>query len=169
LEVQRRRLEGDSDLTRTMPTARARLLLVDDEPNILATLRRALEVEGYAAEVAGNGKAALDKLADGAFDLVLCDVAMPDMGGLEVLERVHKAHPDLPVVMMSGVASLQTAVQATKLGAHDFLEKPLSTDKVVITVQNALGYARLRRERAELAARVGADFAMIGSGPRMRA
>src|SRR5262249_32100483 len=152
-----------------MAAAKATLLLVDDEPNILATLRRALEVEGYAAEVAGSGKAALEKLGARAFDLVLCDVAMPDMGGLTVLEKARELRPDLPIVMMSGVANIETAVQATKLGAHDFLEKPLSTDQVLITVQNALAYARLRRERDELYERASADFAMIGTGPRMRA
>jgi DNA-binding NtrC family response regulator len=150
-------------------SARATLLLVDDEPNILATLRRALELEGYGAEVAGNGKAALEKLAARPFDLVLCDVAMPDMGGLEVLAKVRESWPDLPAVMMSGVANIDTAVQATKLGAHDFLEKPLSTDKVLIAVQNALSYARLRRERDELASRARAEFEMIGGGPRMKA
>jgi DNA-binding NtrC family response regulator len=145
------------------------LLVVDDEPNILATLRRALELEGYVVEVAGSGKAAIEKVGLRAFDLVLCDVAMPEVGGLAVLEATHKARPDLPVVMMSGVANVETAVAATKLGAFDFLEKPLSTDKLLITVHNALGYARLRRERDELASRDRADFAMIGTGARMRA
>src|SRR5690242_2095628 len=96
------------------PSARATLLLVDDEPNILATLRRALELEGYGAEVAGNGRTALEKLAARPFDLVLCDVAMPDMGGLEVLAKLRESWPDMPVVMMSGVANIDTAVQATK-------------------------------------------------------
>ena len=145
------------------------LLLVDDEPNILASLRRALEVEGYGAEVAGSGKQAVDKLGARSFDLVMCDVLMPDMSGLDVLAKAKELRPDVPIIMMSGAATIETAVQATKLGAFDFLEKPLSTDKVLITVQNALELARVRRERDELAASAAADFAMIGSGPRMKA
>src|SRR5262245_1893005 len=122
------------------------LLLVDDEPNILSTLRRALELEGYAVEVAGAGRIALDKARARAFDGVLLDVAMPEMDGLEVLRALRELNPELPVMMMSGNATLATAVEATKLGACDFLEKPLTTDKVLITVQNALKLARLERE-----------------------
>src|SRR6266571_3154147 len=127
--------------------ARHQLLLIDDEPNILTTLRRALEIEGYGVEVAGSGKVGLDKLGEREFDLVLVDVRMPDLSGLEVLERVKENHPDVPVVMMSGHATIETAVQATKLGAADFLEKPLSSEKVLLTVRNSLRLADLQRER----------------------
>src|SRR5512143_578712 len=102
------------------------VLIVDDEPNILASLRRALEVEGYRALVAGGGAAALDKVTHEGPDLVLLDVVMPEMDGLEVLRRLKELQPDLPVVMMSGNATIDTAVRATKLGAYDFVEKPLS-------------------------------------------
>src|SRR5215831_12068314 len=119
------------------------LLIVDDEPNILSTLRRALELEGYAVEVAGSGRVALDKLRAHTFDGVLLDVAMPEMDGLAVLRALRQNDPELPVMMMSGNATLATAVEATKLGACDFLEKPLTTDKVLITVHNALRLARL--------------------------
>ncbi len=144
--------------------ARHHLLLIDDEPNILTTLRRALEIEGYAVDVAGSGKIGLEKLGEREFDLVLVDVRMPDLGGLEVLERVKQDHPDVPVVMMSGHATIETAVQATKLGAVDFLEKPLSSEKVLLTVRNSLRLADLQRER-----KARSEFAMIGAGPRMQA
>jgi DNA-binding NtrC family response regulator len=146
----------------------AKILIVDDEPNILSTLRRALELEGYGVEVAGSGRLALEKLKANGFDAVLLDVAMPEMNGLEVLRQVREIHPTPSVIMMSGNATLQTAVEATKLGAVDFLEKPLTTDKVLITVQNALKLARLEREAEEARARQRAELAMIGTGPRMK-
>jgi len=154
--------------------AKPALLVVDDEPNILSTLRRALELEGYAVEVAGSGRVALDKLKGAAFDAVLLDVAMPDLDGLSTLKQIRASQPELPVMMMSGNATLATAVEATRLGACDFLEKPLTTDKVLITVQNALKLARLehdalaakKRERAEVDFFLGQW--MVGSGPRMR-
>jgi DNA-binding NtrC family response regulator len=148
--------------------AKPALLLVDDEPNILSTLRRALELEGYAVEVAGAGRIALDKLRGAPFDGVLLDVAMPEMDGLSVLRAIGELKIAVPVIMMSGNATLATAVEATKLGAVDFLEKPLTTDKVLITVQNALKLARLEAEAAEARARARAELAMIGGGPRMK-
>jgi DNA-binding NtrC family response regulator len=147
---------------------RSTLLVIDDEPNILSSLRRALELEGYGVEVAGSGAVALQKLEERDIDLVLLDVMMPGMNGLEVLTKIREAHPDLSVVMMSGNATIETAVQATKLGAHDFVEKPLSSDKLLLTVQNTLAYAGLARENARLAAQARGDFAMIGSSGAMR-
>ena len=134
----------------------ATLLIVDDEPNILTTLRRALELEGYVVEVAGSGRIALEKARGRAFDVVLLDVAMPEMDGLATLKALRELRPELPVMMMSGNATLATAVEATKLGAYDFLEKPLTTDKVLITVAERAqaGAPRARRRgRARRAAR----------------
>jgi DNA-binding NtrC family response regulator len=148
---------------------RSTILVIDDEPNILTTVRRSLELEGYAVEVAGSGQAGLAKLAEHDIDLVLLDVMMPGETGIDVLPKLRAAKPEAIVVMMSGNATIETAVQATKGGAHDFIEKPLSGDKLLITVQNALGYARLRHENARLRGRSLADFAMIGKGAAMRA
>ena len=148
--------------------SRARLLIVDDEPNILTSLRRALELEGYQALVAGSGALCLEKAAREGPDLVLLDVMMPQMGGLEVLERLKQEQPELPVVMMSGNATIESAVQATKLGASDFVEKPLSTEKILITVENALRLARLSRENAELRQQTGKHFEMIGTSAAMQ-
>jgi DNA-binding NtrC family response regulator len=149
--------------------ARSTLLVIDDEPNILTTVRRALEIEGYAVEVAGTGALGLAKLAETDIDLVLLDVMMPSESGLEILPKIRVASPETMVVMMSGNATIETAVLATKAGAHDFIEKPLSGDKLLLTVQNALSFARLRGENARLRGRAKTDFAMIGRGAAMRA
>jgi DNA-binding NtrC family response regulator len=146
---------------------RSTILVIDDEPNILTTVRRSLELEGYQVEVAGSGAAGLAKLGEHDVDLVLLDVMMPTETGLEVLPKLRAAQPDLIVIMMSGNATIETAVHATKGGAHDFIEKPLSGDKLLITVQNALAYARLRGENARLRGRAS-EFA-IGKSAAMRA
>src|SRR5512140_2375439 len=164
----RRRPEGIPGDARLVAMARSRLLVIDDEPNILTTVRRSLELEGYAVEVAGGGAAGLAKLVEHAIDLVLLDVMMPGETGLEVLPKLRVAKPETVVVMMSGNATIETAVQATKAGAYDFIEKPLSGDKLLITVQNALSFARLRHENQRLRGRVATDFAMIGKGGAMR-
>jgi DNA-binding NtrC family response regulator len=149
--------------------ARSTILVIDDEPNILTTVRRSLELEGYLVEVAGGGAAGLAKLIERDIDLILLDVMMPGETGLEVLPKLRAAKPETMVVMMSGNATIETAVQATKAGAFDFIEKPLSGDKLLITVQNTLSFARLRHENQRLRGRVSADFAMIGRGAAMKA
>jgi DNA-binding NtrC family response regulator len=148
--------------------ARSTILVIDDEPNILTTVRRSLELEGYAVEVAGGGSAGLAKLAEHDIDMVLLDVMMPGETGLEVLPKLRQLKPETMVVMMSGNATIETAVQATKAGAYDFIEKPLSGDKLLITVQNTLAFARLRYENQRLRGRVTTDFAMIGKGAAMK-
>ena len=124
-------------------------------------------MEGYRALVAGSGPACLKTVSEDGPDLVMLDVVMPEMDGLAVLRQLKEVNPDLPVVMMSGNATIETAVQATKLGASDFVEKPLSTEKILITINNALKLARLRRENAELK-RLAGDFEMIGESPAMK-
>jgi DNA-binding NtrC family response regulator len=148
---------------------RSTILVIDDEPNILTTVRRSLEIEGFTVEVASNGAVGLAKLGERDVDLVLLDVMMPGEGGLEILPRIRAAHPDVMVIMMSGNATVETAVQATKLGAHDFIEKPLYGDKLLLTVQNALEFGRLSRENARLRAHADAEHSMIGKSAVMRA
>jgi DNA-binding NtrC family response regulator len=149
--------------------ARSTILVIDDEPNILTTVRRSLELEGYAVEVAGGGAAGLAKLAERDVDMVLLDVMMPGDTGLEVLPKIRQLKPETMVVMMSGNATIDTAVQATRLGAFDFIEKPLTGEKLLITVQNTLSYARLRYDNQRLRGRAQTDFAMIGKGAAMKA
>ena len=149
--------------------ARSTLLVIDDEPNILTTVKRSLELEDYAVVVANSAAAGLARLAEHEVDLVLLDVMMPGESGLDALPKIRSQSPETIVVMMSGNATIETAVQATKGGAHDFVEKPLSGDKLLLTVQNALSFAHLRKENARLRGRAQADFAMVGKGSAMRA
>ncbi|HET9626106.1 MAG TPA: sigma-54 dependent transcriptional regulator [Kofleriaceae bacterium] len=149
--------------------ARSTLLVIDDEPNILSTVKRSLELEDYAVLVANNAAAGLAKLAEHEIDLVLLDVMMPGESGLDALPKIRSQSPETVVVMMSGNGTIETAVQAVKGGALNFIEKPLTGDKLLITVENALSFARLRTENARLRGRAQADFEMVGKGAAMRA
>jgi DNA-binding NtrC family response regulator len=144
------------------------ILIVDDEPNILASLRRALALESYAVETAESGRAALDRLAKISPDLALLDLAMPEMDGLELLKRLKKRLPELPVVMMSGHGTIETALQATRLGAFDFVEKPLSSESLLITVRNALKLVSLKRENETLRQEAGDLRRMVGRSAAMQ-
>jgi len=129
---------------------KANLLLVDDDHNTLASLSRAFRMAGHEATVCDNAARALDLLRAQSFDLILSDVVMPGKSGIELLEDLKKAGLKTPIVLISGQANIEMAVKATKLGALDFLEKPLSTDKLLVTVENALRLSRLEEENREL-------------------
>jgi DNA-binding NtrC family response regulator len=145
---------------------KAHLLLVDDDPNTLASLSRAFRLAGHEATVCDNAGRALELLRNDSFDLILSDVVMPGKSGLELLEDLKKAGVKTPIVLISGQANIEMAVRATKLGALDFLEKPLSTDKLLLTVENALRLSRLEDENRELRQRLG-RHELIGSGVAM--
>ena len=145
---------------------KAHLLLVDDDPNTLASLSRAFRLAGHEATVCDNAGRALELLRTDSFDLILSDVVMPGKSGLELLEDLKKAGVKTPIVLISGQANIEMAVRATKLGALDFLEKPLSTDKLLLTVENALRLSRLEDENRELRLRLG-KHELIGSGAAM--
>jgi DNA-binding NtrC family response regulator len=147
---------------------RASILVVDDEPNIIKTVRGALEVEGYDVETAGDGPTALDKLASRTFDLALMDVQLPGFDGLQVLERARAQGVETPIIVMSGHGTIETAVQATRLGAQDFLEKPLSTDKLLLTVANTLELSRLTTENKKLRRLSGVASGLLGDSAAMR-
>jgi two-component system, NtrC family, nitrogen regulation response regulator NtrX len=144
-----------------------RLLIVDDEAGIRETLAGILEDEGYSADGAATAAEAQARLARESFDLVLLDVWLPDRDGLELLAEVRDADPELPVIVISGHANVDAAVKAIRLGAYDFLEKPLSLSRVVLTVANALERHRLTRELRQLADRAGRSEPLLGSGPAM--
>jgi two-component system nitrogen regulation response regulator NtrX len=146
---------------------KAHLLLVDDEPNTLASLSRAFRLAGHEATVCDNAARAVELLRTESFDLILSDVVMPGRTGLELLEDLKKAGVKTPIVLISGQANIEMAVKATKLGALDFLEKPLSTDKLLVTVENALRLSRLEDENRELRHRLG-KHELVGSGPAMK-
>ncbi len=145
---------------------KAHLLLVDDDPNTLASLSRAFRLAGHEATVCDNANRALELLRTENFDIILSDVVMPGKSGLELLEDLKKAGVKTPIVLISGQANIEMAVRATKLGALDFLEKPLSTDKLLVTVENALRLTRLEDENRELRQRLG-KHELIGSGAAM--
>jgi two-component system, NtrC family, nitrogen regulation response regulator NtrX len=146
------------------------ILVVDDEKNIRLTLSLVLEGEGFAVHCEPTAELALQALEQEEVDMILLDVRLPGMSGLELLEKIRRSDrpwAHLPVLVISGHASLQEAVDAVKLGATDFLEKPLNRDRLVITVRNCLEHAGLRREVAELRAREDSRSEMIGRSPAM--
>ena len=148
-------------------TANAKILIVDDEANTLASLARAFRLAGHEAVVCDNAARALELARTQPFDLILSDVVMPRRDGLALLEDLKTAGVTAPVVMMSGQAHIEMAVRATRLGALDFLEKPLSTDKLLITVENALKLTRLESENQDLRARVG-NHTLVFEGATMQ-
>jgi DNA-binding NtrC family response regulator len=145
----------------------ATVLIVDDERNILLTLNQALQLEGYQTELAANGQLALDLVGARPVDVVLMDVKMPDMDGLTALTRLKALKPELPVIMMSGHGTIDTAVKATQSGARDFLEKPISRDRLLLALKNALEHERVKERLQELQELVG-RFDMVGEGQAMR-
>ena len=145
----------------------AHLLIVDDDANTLASLARAFRMAGHEATVCDNAARALDLVKSQPFDLMLSDVVMPGKDGLALLEEVRGLGIALPVVMISGQANIEMAVRATRLGAVDFLEKPLSTDKLLLTVDNVLKLKRLEEENRDLRQRVG-KHEIVYTGETMR-
>jgi DNA-binding NtrC family response regulator len=145
---------------------KAHLLLIDDDPNTLASLSRAFRLAGHEATVCDNANRAIELLQSQPFDLILSDVVMPNKTGMELLEELKKSGLQTPIVLISGQANVEMAVKATRLGALDFLEKPLSTDKLLLTVENALRLTRLESENRELRHRLG-KHELVGFGPAM--
>ncbi len=145
----------------------ATVLVVDDERNILLTLSQALQLEGYHVELASDARVALDVLAARPVDAVLMDVKMPDMDGLTALGKMRALNAELPVIMMSGHGTIDTAVKATQLGARDFLEKPISRERMLLALKNALEHQKVVEELQSLRAEVG-RFDMVGQGPAMQ-
>jgi DNA-binding NtrC family response regulator len=143
------------------------VLVVDDEPNILLTFSQALRLAGYRTLTAATGREAIDRVSDRPVDVVLLDVKLGDMDGLEVLDRCRAARPEVPVVMMSGHGTIDIAVRAVRQGALDFLEKPVAKERLLLAIEGALKHRALEDELATLRADRG-HFAMIGDGPAMR-
>src|SRR5262245_18171547 len=146
---------------------KATLLIIDDDTNTLASLSRAVSLAGDEAVVCDQPVRALEMLKSEKFDLIFSDVVMPGMDGLKLLEEIRAAGVTTPVVMMSGQAHIEMAVKATRLGALDFLEKPLSTDKLLLTVQNAVRMQRLAQENEQLRRQLGSS-AIVFTGDKMR-
>src|SRR6266705_3495021 len=150
-----------------MTAPKPHLLLIDDDPNTLASLSRAFRLAGYEATVCDSAIRALELIRTERFDVIFSDVVMPGKDGLSLLEDLKAAGATTPVVMISGQASVEMAVRATRLGAVDFLEKPLSTDKLLLTVENVLKLSRLEEENRQLRRRVGRhEIVRVGEAMR---
>ncbi len=139
-----------------------RVLIVDDEESIRSSLERLLSFEKFKTFSAADGRAALDLAASERVDIVLLDIKMPGMDGLEVLGSLRERHPSLPVIIISGHGTIGTAVEATKLGAFDFLEKPIDMERLLLTIRNGLAQADLARRNVQLEQRVGLKTEIIG-------
>jgi two-component system nitrogen regulation response regulator NtrX len=148
-------------------TARATVLIVDDEESILETLTGILEDEGYKAVTASSGEEAIKQFSEIPPDIVLLDVWMPGMDGIETLRNIREKNKHVCVIMISGHSNIDTAVHAIKLGAYDFLEKPLSLDKVLILVRRALEKQRLEKENVALRSSISQQWEMIGENHKM--
>jgi DNA-binding NtrC family response regulator len=145
------------------------ILIVDDDPGTLASLSRAFALEGYEPIATASAREALARLAERPPDAILSDVVMPEMDGLAFLDAVRAQAPDTPVVLMSGQATLEMAVRATRLGALDFVEKPVGLERLLLTLRNALRLERLERENRELTRYWREELALIGDSPPMAA
>ncbi len=145
------------------------VLIVDDEPGIRQSLKGALEDEGYKAAVAESGEACLDLLRRHSYDVILLDVWLTGMDGLETLQKIRESDAAPEVIMISGHGTIETAVRATKLGAFDFLEKPLSLEKTLILLKNAVDAKRLRVENVELKRQLQSKSVIAGDSVPMKA
>jgi len=143
------------------------ILVVDDEERIRQSLNGVLKDEGYDVEEAKDGVQALKQIESDPPDVVLLDIWMPGMDGIETLERIKTQTPNLPVIMISGHANIELAVKATKLGAYDFIEKPLSLEKVLLAVNHALLYSKLEQENRALRQQVQRKYEIVGNSPEI--
>jgi two-component system nitrogen regulation response regulator NtrX len=143
------------------------ILVVDDEERIRQSLNGVLKDEGYEVEEAKDGVQALKQIESDPPDVVLLDIWMPGMDGIETLERIKTQTPNLPVIMISGHANIELAVKATKLGAYDFIEKPLSLEKVLLAVNHALLYSKLEQENRALRQQVQRKYEIVGNSPEI--
>jgi len=146
----------------------AAILLIDDEKSIRNVLRDILLHEGYQVEEAADGEMGIQQVKDKSFDLVLCDIKMPKMDGLEVLQQLLLLHPDLPVIMISGHGTIETAVDAVKKGAYDFIAKPPDLNRLLITIRNALDKNALVKETRVLKRKVKNVQEIIGNSEGIR-
>jgi two-component system nitrogen regulation response regulator NtrX len=144
------------------------ILIVDDEPGVRAALGGVLRDEGYTVDAVDSGEACLEQVVTQAYDVVLLDVWMPGIDGLETLQRLRERRVDAEVVVISGHGSVESAVRAIKLGAFDFVEKPLSLDKAVLVVRHALRQRALEAENRDLRAQVDRRHTLIGDSPVMQ-
>jgi DNA-binding NtrC family response regulator len=145
-----------------------KVLIVDDEAELVTAFSRILDHEDYDVERASSGEAALSILERGGIDLVLLDVCMPRMSGLDVLGHIRERGMQMPTIVISGAGNVDLAVQALKLGAFDFVQKPLQRERLLVTVRNALRFSHLQEAHQQLQAEISVGAELIGEGPAMQ-
>src|SRR5499433_2500001 len=140
----------------------SRILIVDDEPGIRQSLKGVFEDEGFTTETVSSGEDCLKRVEQNSYDLILLDIWLPGMDGIETLRRLREKSPHTHVIMISGHATIATAVSATKLGAYDFIEKPLSLEHTLLTARNALSHRRLEKANTMLRHQLEDRFHIVG-------
>lgn len=140
----------------------AKILIIDDEKSIRKTLREILEYEKYQVEEAADGSEGIELVKKEKYDIILCDIKMPKMDGIEVLDKIMQLSADTPVVMISGHGNIETAVEAVKKGAFDFIAKPLDLNRLLVTIRNAMDKSTLVTETKVLKKKVSKTFDMVG-------
>ncbi|MDB5232356.1 MAG: sigma-54-dependent Fis family transcriptional regulator [Chitinophagaceae bacterium] len=144
-----------------------KILIVDDEKAIRKTLHEILSFEGFKIDEAGDGEEGYNKVTSNTYDVILCDIKMPKMDGIEFLSKVNQLNPDIPVIMISGHGNIETAVEAVKKGAFDYIAKPPDLNKLLITIRNAMDKSFLSKETRSLKKRVNRVEEMIGDSEGM--
>ena len=144
------------------------VLIVDDEAGVRSALAGVLRDEGYTVDAVESGEACLERVMRGAYDAIVLDIWLPGMDGLATLERLQERRVDAPVIMISGHGNIESAVRAIKMGAFDFVEKPLSLEKTVLVVANAVRQRQLEAENRELRATVDRRHTMVGDSHVLR-
>lgn len=143
----------------------SKILIIDDEKSIRNSLKEILEYEKHQTILASDGAEGINLVKQNNFDLILCDIKMPKIDGIEVLEEIMKRNPEIPVIMISGHGNIETAVEAIKKGAFDFIEKPLDLNRLLITVRNATDKSNLIVETKKLKQEINRKYEMIGNSP----
>jgi DNA-binding NtrC family response regulator len=146
----------------------SQILIIDDERAIRKTLGEILSYEGYKVEEASDGEEGLKKFKEKNFDVVLCDIKMPKLDGIEFLDKAREANPDIPIIMISGHGTIETAVEAVKKGAFDYISKPPDLNRLLITLRNAMDKTSLVTETKVLKRKVGKVQEMIGNSPAIQ-
>src|ERR1700741_5057135 len=144
------------------------ILIINEEKAIRKTLTEILSFEGYKLEEAGDGEEGLKKFKDKTFDLVLCDIKMPKLDGIEFLQKAGEVNPDIPIIMISGHGNIETAVEAVKKGAFDYISKPPDLNRLLITIRNAMDKSSLVSETKQLKRRISRGYEMIGTSDAMK-
>ena len=145
-----------------------KILVIDDERSIRNTLKDILGFEGYIVEVAENGLFGIEMAKSNDFDIILCDIKMPEIDGIEVLEKIMEMKPETTVVMISGHGNIDTAVEAIKKGAFDFIVKPLDLNRLLITIRNAGEKTVLVKETKVLKQKINKRYEIIGESPQIK-